>query len=130
MKVQRKVSATTIVEVDGDSVADVFEALACLENIFAGHETCGLCQKTGVRYECQQDKEGNKYYKAVCVACGAEFRFGVRRQDGQLFPQLKDKDGNFKPNGGWAKWVQNQQQAPPPRQQPQKQQYSGNDVPF
>ena len=105
MKVQRKISPTTIVETEGATVAEVFEALARLEEIF-GHETCGLCSKTGVSYTVRQDKEGNKYYQAVCCACGAEFRFGVRKTPpGCLFPQLKDKDGNVKPNGGWAKWT-------------------------
>jgi hypothetical protein len=105
MKVQRKVSQTTILEVEGQTVAEVFENLARLEEIFSGHETCGLCKGTGVQYQVRQDKDGNKYYQAVCRACGAEFRFGVKKSPpGALFPQLKDKDGNRKPDGGWAKW--------------------------
>ena len=110
MKIQRKISGTTIVEADGDTVMEVFEALANLESIFSGHETCGLCGKTGVTYACQRDKDNNRYFKAVCLACGAEFRFGIKREpEGALFPQLKDKDGNLKPNGGWAKWVPQEQ---------------------
>lgn len=91
MKITRKVSPSTIVEAEGDTVADVFDALARLESVFSGHETCGLCGETGVRYETQEDREGNKYRKAVCVHCGAEFRFGLKRGDGGIvFPQLKD----------------------------------------
>jgi len=105
MKVQRKVSPTTILEAEGQTVAEVFENLARLEEVFHGHETCGLCQKTAIAYTVRQDKDGNKYYQASCLACGAEFRFGQRRQpEGALFPQMKDKDGNWKPNDGWAKW--------------------------
>ncbi len=114
MKVQRKVSGTTIVEAEGGTVKEVFEAIALLESIFCGHETCGLCGKTGVRYECQHDKDGNAYHKAICLACGAEFRFGVKKAPaGVLFPQLKDKDGNWKPNGGWAKWTPQEQDTTP-----------------
>ena len=103
MKVSHKVSATVILEAEGDTVAEVFEALARLEAVFAGHDTCGLCSKTGVRYEVQNDKDGNAYYKAICLACAAEFRFGVKRAPaGALFPQLKDQAGNWKPDGGWA----------------------------
>jgi hypothetical protein len=109
LKIQRKVSATTIIEVDGETPADLFERLAQLESVFHGHETCGLCKKTGVSYQVQRDKENNRYFKAVCDACGAEFRFGVKREGaGILFPQLKDKDGAVKPNGGWSKWEPNQ----------------------
>jgi hypothetical protein len=105
VKIQRKITATTIVEVEGDSPAEVFEALAALEEIFAGHETCGLCQKSGVRYVVRRDKQGNKYFMAVCISCGAEFRFGVRRDPpGTLFPQLKAEDGTLKPDGGWVLW--------------------------
>lgn len=114
MKVQRKVTPTTIVEVEGQTVMEVFEALAAAEQVFSSHETCGLCKSTGVRYECQQDRQGNKYHKAVCVSCRAEFRFGVKKSPaGVLFPQLKDKDGNWKPNGGWAKWQAQQQSSQP-----------------
>lgn len=102
MKIQRKVSATTILEAEGETVAAVFEALALLESVFCGRERCGLCSALGVRYEVQRDKEGNAYHKAICLACGAEFRFGVRKAPpGVLFPQLKDAQGNVKPNGGW-----------------------------
>jgi len=106
MKVQRRVSPTTVIEADGDTVAEVFEALARLENVFCGHETCGMCGQVGVRYEVQTDKESNKYYRAVCLSCAAEFKFGVRKAPaGVLFPALKTKDGALKPNGGWEKWT-------------------------
>ena len=45
-----------------------------------------------------------KYYELRCADCGAKLAFGCN-QDGQnLFPKLKDKDGNYLPNGGWVKW--------------------------
>lgn len=107
MKVTRKVSATTVIEAEGATVQEVFEALSRLEAVFHGHETCGLCGKNNVAYTTQEDKEANKYHKATCLDCGAEFRFGIRRSPaGVLFPQLKDKDGAVKPNGGWARWQQ------------------------
>lgn len=110
MRVQRKVSATTIVEAEGATVTEVFEAIARLEAVFCGHETCGACKSTGIRYSVQEDKQDNKYYKTVCLACGCEFRFGVKRSPpGVLFPQLKDAQGNWKPNGGWVKWKSQEQ---------------------
>lgn len=86
-------------------MAEVFEALARLEEVFHGHEECGLCKNRNVGYQVRQDKDGNKYYQAVCLTCRAEFRFGVRREPpGCLFPQRKDADGNWKPNGGWLRY--------------------------
>ena len=106
MKVQRKISPTTIIEAEGDTVAEVFEALSRLEEAFHGHEECGLCHGKDVAYQTRQDSAGNKYYQAVCLACRAEFRFSLRRTPvGVLYPQLKDKDGRVKPDGGWAVWT-------------------------
>jgi hypothetical protein len=106
MKVQRKISPTTIIEVEGNTVAEVFEKLACLESVFHGYEVCGLCGKREVTYKAQEDKEGHKYHNAVCLNCGAEFRFGMRKSPpGVLFPQTKDQAGNVKPDGGWSKWM-------------------------
>ncbi len=111
MKVNRKVSPTTILEAEGQTVAEVFEALARMEEVFHGHEECGLCHKRETAYQVRQDKEGNKYYQVVCLFCKAEFRFGLKKQpQGVLFPQLKDKNGNWKPDGGWAKWMSNQEE--------------------
>ena len=105
MKVQRKISPTTIVEAEGQSVAEVFEQLARLEAVFHGYETCGLCGQSHVAYDCQEDRDGNKYYKARCLDCAAQFRFGVKRSPpGVLFPQLKDASGHYKPDGGWSVW--------------------------
>lgn len=106
MRVQRKISPTTIIEASGETVAEVFERLAKLEEIFHGYEVCGLCRGRDVMYHVRQDKDGNKYYQAHCLGCAAEFRFGVKRQPaGALFPQRKDNDGNWKPNNGWTKFV-------------------------
>ena len=105
MKVQRKVSATTILEAEGSTVAEVFEALARLENVFNGHEVCGLCKSNRTAYQIVQDTQGHKYHSVLCMACGGEFKFGMRKAPpGCLFPQYKDADGNWKPNNGWTKW--------------------------
>lgn len=129
MKIQRKISPTTIIEAEGDTLVDVFERLASLEEIFHGYETCGLCKKSNVAYQARQDKEGNKYYQAHCLDCRAEFRFGVKKvPKGALFPQKKDAQGNWKPDGGWAKWEGKKQTEPAP----DNRQYDedGSNVPF
>ena len=109
MKVQRKLGLNTIVEADGDTVAEVFEDLALLEWVFSHPRVCGLCREEGRDFlRPRKTGQGKKYHKCVCVGCGAEFRFGVRTcRPGVLFPQLKDAEGRDKPNGGWSKWTPN-----------------------
>jgi hypothetical protein len=129
MKVQRKVGPTTILEAEGATVAEVFEALARLEEVFHGYEVCGACQGKDVSYQVREDKQGNKYYQAHCHGCGCEFRFGVKRQPpGCLFPQLKDNNGNWKENGGWVKWNRNEDNKP--QAAPKSDEEYGRDVPF
>ena len=102
MKVQRKITSTTIVEVEGDTLTEVFEQLAALEEIFGGPNACGRCKKTDLRHQVRTvDK--NKFYELVCLSCRSTFRFGVRREPvGAMFPQLKDpKTDRPKPDGGW-----------------------------
>jgi hypothetical protein len=101
VKVQVTVNARTIVEVEGETVKDVFDELAGAEEVFA-IDQCGLCGTAGVRHVVRHvDKYS--YYEAHCTnaECRARFAFGQSRDvPGGLFPQRKDKDGNWKPNGG------------------------------
>jgi hypothetical protein len=107
MKVQRKLAPGTIVEAEGDTVAELFEKLAALEEVFS-RQQCGLFRKTSITFTVRRDKDNHVYHMAVCNSCGGEFRFGVRKNPvGMLFPQLKDADGNKKPNAGWSKWQPN-----------------------
>ena len=104
MKVQRKLGSTIIIEAEGATVVDVFDTLAALEEIFRPRP-CGSCKCNSITYTLRTDKEGNKYRQATCLSCGAEFRFGLKRGPaGILFPQLRDKSGQSKPNGGWVKF--------------------------
>ncbi len=61
MKVQRKVSPTTILEAEGQTVAEVFEALASLEEIFHGYEVCGDCGQA-LKDERGKDKPARTFY--------------------------------------------------------------------
>ena len=104
MRVQHKVGPAIIVEADGVNPAEVFDSLASLEEIFRPRP-CGLCKSMAITLTLRTDKEGNKYRMQTCLACGAEFRFGLKRGPGGiLFPQLKDKQGKPKPDGGWVRY--------------------------
>jgi hypothetical protein len=104
MKVQRKISANTLVEAEGQTVLEVFEKLSQLEEIFRPGP-CGLCKGTQVAFRTRENG-GVKFHEAVCLGCGAAFAFGTKKAPaGVLFPQRKDAEGHVKPNGGWSRWT-------------------------
>jgi hypothetical protein len=104
MKVTRKLSGNTVVEAEGQTMVEMFEKLSQLEEIFRPGP-CGLCRGTQVGFR-TREVGGVKFHEAWCHGCGAALGFGTKKQPaGVLFPQRKDSDGKWKPNGGWSKWV-------------------------
>jgi hypothetical protein len=104
VKIIRKISATTIIEAEGQTMVELFEKLSQLEEIFRSGP-CGLCKGTQVGFR-TREVSGVKFHEAVCLGCGAVFAYGTKKQPaGMLFPQRKDADGNVKANGGWTKWT-------------------------
>jgi hypothetical protein len=106
VKITRKLNSTTVVEAEGTTLVEVFEQLSQLEEIFRP-TPCGLCKGSQHSFR-TREVSGNKFHEVVCLDCGAAFAFGCRKgAGGLLFPQRKDSDGNYKPNGGWSRWVPN-----------------------
>jgi hypothetical protein len=106
MKVQRKINQSTIVEADGQTVMELFEQLSQLEEIFRSGP-CGLCKGTQIGFRTRENA-GVKFHEALCLGCGAAFAFGTKKAPaGVLFPQRKDAEGKWKPDGGWSKWTPN-----------------------
>jgi hypothetical protein len=104
VKIQRKISANTVVDADAPTMIELFEQLSQLEEIFRPGP-CGLCRGTQISFR-TRDVSGVKFHEAICIGCGAALGFGTRKQPaGVLFPQRKDGDGNLKPNGGWSRWT-------------------------
>lgn len=94
MKVTVKVSEGVTVEADGATVAEVFEQVARIADVFAAQTSCGLCQG---RYRFQvRDAKGYRFYELACLnpKCGARFPFG----------QLKEVKGGLFPKGPWSIW--------------------------
>lgn len=116
MKLNRKISPNTIVDVEGETAAEIFEKLASMEEVFA-IETCGCCGTGGARHQVRH-VDDYTFFELVCVnqTCRARFSFGqAKKPKGTLFPQRKDKAGAWKPNGGWEKYTGGAQR--PPQQQ-------------
>lgn len=104
MKMQKKVNASTIIEVEGITPKDVFEGIARLED-FAHESVCGACQGTNLQYVVREAK-GFKFYEIRCTnrECGAKLSLGQSKENDGLFPKRKAEDGTWKENGGWEKW--------------------------
>ena len=61
MKVQVKLTPTTIVEAEGKNPLEVFQELAMLSEVF-GEGTCGRCSGTDLRYVIRKVQDGKKQY--------------------------------------------------------------------
>jgi hypothetical protein len=106
MRVQVKVGPTTIVEAEGATIQEVFIQLAQMQDVFGRVEKCGVCGGTKIRYIVRENNN-YQFFNLQCenADCRARFGFGQPKNvKGGLFPQYKDKDGNWKANCGWEKY--------------------------
>ena len=91
-----------MVELEGETQADLFEQLAHFQEVF-DESQCGKCQSEDLRFQVR-NVDDNLYYELKCADCGARLAFGVMKKGGRLFPRRKDRDSNWLPNRGWVKW--------------------------
>lgn len=108
MKVSYKPRPSLLVEFDAQDVKTTFEYLAQIDEIL-GQERCGKCKNEKLAFQVRE-VDGNKFYELRCKACGAVLGFGSHKKGGTLFPQRKDAEGDFLPDGGWTKWNPKTQQ--------------------
>jgi hypothetical protein len=95
-------SGRIMVELEGETQADLFEQLAHFQEVF-DESQCGKCQSEDLRFQVR-NVDDNLYYELKCADCGARLAFGVMKKGGRLFPRRKDRDSNWLPNRGWVKW--------------------------
>ena len=91
-----------MVELEGETQADLFEQLSHFQEVF-DESQCGKCQSEDLRFQVR-NVDDNLYYELKCMDCGARLAFGVMKKGGRLFPRRKDRDSNWLPNRGWVKW--------------------------
>lgn len=95
------------IEVDHDDAKSCFEELSGALEIFT-QTRCGACDSESV-LPVVRENAGNRFYEMRCIDCGSALAFGQRKQDGQLYPRRKDRDGNWLDNRGWTKWNPNRE---------------------
>ncbi len=94
-----------IIEVQGETVKDIFRGLSQVYDVFEVESSCGVCNSNNIR-PVAREHEDNDYYELACLNpdCGAKFSFGQHKKGNTLFPKRKDEAGAILPHRGWKKW--------------------------
>lgn len=100
MKIRFRVNARVTVEADVNDMKQGFHFVSEVQESM-GAGPCGHCESANVAPSFRQ-AQGYDFYSLVCQDCGHELSFGQRRDDGGLFPKMKDKEGNLIDHKGWA----------------------------
>ena len=123
MKVTYKTGKFTI-EAEG-STTEVFEQLASFDSVFGNCvNKANGSENIGFRH---REVDGNHYYELYDKETFHVLKFGKTKKDGSLFPRRKDADGNWLPDGGWAKYDPNAPNVKQVKSEPAK---SAGDIPF
>src|SRR5262249_8902161 len=88
------------VEIEADTVIDLFRQVAAAEDLFAPALKCGRCGGERIMLPSRR-REGHEFFEANCLACGARLCYGVHKQGGTLFARRTNGDGVRMPDGGW-----------------------------
>jgi hypothetical protein len=92
-----------VFDVEAETAKQLFSQLGSIQDIFEAETECGCCHSSDIRFSFRViDKFA--FYELACRKCGAQFKFGQRKDGDDLFPKRKDEDGRLLANGGWSKW--------------------------
>ena len=123
MKVTYKTGKFTV-EAEGSST-EVFEQLASFDSVFGNCvNKANGSENIGFRH---REVDGNHYYELYDKDTFHVLKFGKTKKDGSLFPRRKDADGNWLPDGGWAKFDPNAPNVKQAKSEPAK---TDGDMPF
>ncbi len=88
-------------EVEGETIKDLFQEIANLQEVFEADTTCGCCNSTNIKYNFRV-ADSFSFYELKCQEekCGAAFSFGQNKNGVDLFPK-RTSDGAALPNRGW-----------------------------
>lgn len=123
MKIQFKVRANTVIELEAGKQKDLFKMMASAQEVF-GDKCCGLCKSEQIypAWRTATKIDGRKvevfdFPEMRCSGCGAKLTFGTINDDtGTLFPQRRllpngkppgKADGDqakYGDHNGWTRW--------------------------
>lgn len=112
MKVTYRVNDKLTFEVEAETHTDLWEQLATIDELYK-NTTCakeGKGSTDDVKFVVRTNDADDKFYELQSDVAfgdklyGAKKAFGAHKKGGGLFPQRKDKDGNYLPDNGWIQW--------------------------
>ena len=117
MQIQRKMTDKLSFTAEANTQKELFEKLSEIDKwteVF-GVESCGVCKNRNIKFTIRvvTVKEGPKkgkvfkYPELVCnnLKCRAKLCIGEHQVGGTLYPKLKNKEKEYLPNNGWAKYT-------------------------
>lgn len=110
MKIVKHIGPYTF-ELEGKSIKDMWKNLSDISEVF-GDQVCGACKSDNIS-PVHRVVEDNDFYEMRCNDCYAKLSYGQHKKGDTLFPHRKDKDGKYKQNNGWEKYVKNNNDAEP-----------------
>lgn len=94
----RTAKGNLVVKCSGETVKDLFEAVAAVQLAFDADTHCGLCGGDNLAYRVRVTSDASKWYELQCRACRGVLSFGQFRAGGGLFPK-RDNGAD-----GWKKY--------------------------
>ncbi len=133
MQLEKRINATTVVRVNGESTVACFDAWIEALQIF-GQDVCGVCKTAGAQLQIRRHGQ-HKFYEVACQNAKCKAKLGlVAMQDGRMFPSRQNKDKTWKDNGGWEIYQptngQAREHSQEPNREPQSYSQEEESIPF
>ena len=97
-------------ELEGKTQIDIWQQIADTQEVFENMN----CTKFGeedddVKFVVRENSDSDKFYELHYAGTnpklfGCKKAFGCHKTGGTLFPQRKNKSGEYLPDNGWMKW--------------------------
>lgn len=82
------------IQIEGATIKDIFRECELLSQC---PKSCA-CGSADIRPSFQKAQDKYEYFYLKCGDCGKEFKFGLRKSDGELFPKFNEgQDGWCEP---------------------------------
>lgn len=106
MKAELKVRPNLIVTVEDEKMTDVFEQLACVQEVFS--ENCGKCDSKDIEFKARTN-DNSTFYELKCKKCFAILQISPHNnKSGTMFTRRYDLDDDknkvWLKDNGWKKW--------------------------
>lgn len=100
----RAFNGKLLIEVEGQTIKDLFEQIGPVAEVLDGDDSCGKCGSPHI-YPRSREAQGFTYYELVCSDCSAKLSFGQHKDGGSLWAKRTDEQGNVMDYRGWKVYI-------------------------